>query len=163
MVGGGPAKDHKFVYKILEQIETERRRIYAVDDKWGTPTYTHDFATNLFALLERQHYGTYHMVCEGYGTRFDVAKEIVSVCGRNDVKVEPVDSSFFREDYPAPRPRSEMLRNENLERLGLNWMRPWQEALRDYIETEYPELIARTHSHRGAPPQRLRPATGAAG
>lgn len=137
MVGGGPRKDHKFVHKILKQIAEGRKRIHAVNDKWGTPTYTHDFAMNLFELIEHDRFGTYHMVCEGSGTRLDVAQEIVRISGRSDVEVVPVASVFFAHDYPAPRPRSEMLRNANLEALGINRMRSWRHALKDYIETYY--------------------------
>jgi dTDP-4-dehydrorhamnose reductase len=147
MVGGGPGKDHKFVHKILEQIAHGKKRIHAVNDKWGTPTYTHDFAANLLELVKLGAYGTYHMVCEGYGTRFDVAQEIVGVCGRSDVSVTAVDSSFFQEEYSAPRPRSEMLRNANLSRLGINRMRRWRDALRAYIEAEYPHVVARSLRH----------------
>jgi len=144
MVGGGPAKDHKFVSKILEQIGEGRSRIHAVADKWGTPTYTHDFAMTLFRLLDTQQYGTYHMVCEGTGSRFDVAKEIVRICERDDIEVVPVDSEFFRDEYPAPRPRSEMLINANLNELGINSMRGWKEALEDYIHTDYASWCAST-------------------
>ncbi len=137
MVGGGPAKDHKFVYKILEQVGEGREKIHAVDDKWGTPTYTHDFATTLFALLDSERYDTYHMVCEGTGSRYDVACEIVRVCGRGEIEVVPVGSDFFLKEYPAPRPRSEMLVNANLNALGINHMRGWEEALEAYIRAEY--------------------------
>lgn len=142
MVGGGLSKDHKFVSKMLEQIAEGREVLHAVDDRWGTPTYTHDFANNLFTLLGTSHYGTYHMVCEGSGTRYDVACEIVTICNRSDIRVEAVSSEYFAADYFAPRPRSEMLVNENLNRLGLNQMRPWRAALRDYINREYPHLLA---------------------
>lgn len=142
MVGGGPAKDHKFVSKILEQIGEGRTTLHAVDDRWGTPTYTHDFANNLFRLLDTEAYGTYHMVCSGSGTRYDVAKEIVAICGRNDITVEAVGSEYFAALYFAPRPRSEMLLNANLNRLDINLMRPWQVALREYIRAEYSHLLA---------------------
>ena len=145
MVGGGPGRDHKFVSKIVEQIANGQRTIHAVDDKWGTPTYTHDFAANLWALLATEQYGTYHMVCEGVGTRYDVAREIVRICRRDDVQVEPVASSFFSERYFAPRPHSEMMVNAKLCALGINQMRPWQAALADYLKGEYPALIK---SHR---------------
>jgi dTDP-4-dehydrorhamnose reductase len=137
MVGGGPRKDHKFVSKILEQVFEGRRLIHAVADKLGTPTYTHDFAMNLFRLLASGCHGTYHMACEGHGSRYDVAREIVAICGRPDIEVRPVDSSFFDDLYFAPRPRSEMMWNANLKALGINLMRPWKEALRDYILREY--------------------------
>lgn len=142
MVGGGPAKDHKFVSKILEQIGEGRTTLHAVDDRWGTPTYTHDFANNLFRLLDTEAYGTYHMVCSGSGTRHDVAREIVAICGRDDITVEAVGSEYFAALYFAPRPRSEMLTNTNLNRLGINLMRPWQVALREYIRAEYSHLLA---------------------
>lgn len=140
MVGGGPRNDHKFVFMILDQLASGASTIYAVTDKIGTPTYTHDFAMNLFALLERKAYGTYHMVCKGFGTRFDVAKEIVDICGY-DTEIRPVDSSFFAERFFAPRPRSEMLFNQGLERLNINLMRDWRVALREYINRDYAHVV----------------------
>jgi dTDP-4-dehydrorhamnose reductase len=138
MVGGGRAKDHKFVSKILEQVFEGRRVIHAVDDKLGTPTYTYDFALNLFRLLATEQYGTYHMVCEGWGSRYDVARALVRLTGReHEVEVKPVSSDFFKEVYFVPRPRSEMMLNANLAKLGINLMRPWEEALEDYIAREY--------------------------
>jgi len=144
MVGGGRGKDKKFVAKILRQLSEGRTVIHAVDDKWGTPTYTHDFAMNLFRLLESGQSGTYHMVCEGSGTRFDIARHIVGACGREDVEVRPVSSDFFKEQYFAPRPRSESMVNANLHALGLNGMRSWKEALSDYLRREYPHLAVST-------------------
>ena len=137
MVGGGPGKDHKFVGRILGQILEGRRVIHAVSDRLGSPTYSRDFASNLFALLASQRYGTYHMVCEGQATRYEVAQEIVSICGRTDIEVMPVDSSFFAEEFFAPRPRSEMMENANLTAAGLNFMRPWRQSLCDYVIKTY--------------------------
>lgn len=142
MVGGGKARDRKFVRMILEQIREGRPVIHAVNDKWGTPTYAHDFTINLFKLLESRQYGTYHMVCKESGTRYDVAKWIVDVCRRPDIEVKPVNSDFFMKEFFAPRPRMEILVNKNLERLGINLMRPWKEAIGDYISSEFPDYIA---------------------
>jgi dTDP-4-dehydrorhamnose reductase len=141
MIGGGPRKDHKFVSLILDQLAEGKRILHAVSDKLGTPTYTRDFARNLFRLLASERYGTYHMVCEGWGSRYDVACEIVAACGRRDVEVRPVSSDFFKDRYFAPRPRSEMMCNANLAAISLNLMRPWREALRDYIHREYTSAI----------------------
>lgn len=137
MVGGGAAKDHKFVSKILQQLLDGQQVIYAVNDKLGTPTYTYDFASNLQALLKTNQYGLYHMVCEGFGSRYDVAKELVAATGIPNVEICPVDSSYFAKEYFAPRPRSEMMKNARLSRLGINQMRNWQEAIHDYVQTHY--------------------------
>jgi dTDP-4-dehydrorhamnose reductase len=145
MVGGGPRNDHKFVSMIVEQLSAGAPTIYGVTDKFGTPTYTHDFARNLFALLNRDAFGTYHMVCKGTGTRFDVAKEIVDICGY-DADVRPVDSSFFAERFFVPRPRSEMLHNQGLENLNINLMRDWRVALREYLERDYRDYLRQEYA-----------------
>jgi dTDP-4-dehydrorhamnose reductase len=130
---GGDHKDHKFVSKIAAQLRAGATEIHAVDDKWGTVTYTQDFAANLNALIASERHGTYHMVCEGGCTRYDVACEIVAVLGKPGVSVQRVSSDHFETEYFAPRPRSEMMVNRALKEAGLNRMRPWKEALSDYL------------------------------
>lgn len=129
---GGKHLDHKFVAKIKAQLDAGVETVYAVTDKVGTPTYTKDFAANLLTLIDSGLYGTYHMVCGGSGSRYDVAKEICRILA-SDVEVVPVDSSYFADEFFAPRPRSEAMVNQALDRVGLNRMRPWQEALEDYL------------------------------
>ena len=51
MMGGGPAKDKKFVQKLMKQLKDGNRELFVVDDKLGTPTYTIDFARNVDLLL----------------------------------------------------------------------------------------------------------------
>ena len=132
---GGAQRDHKFVRKMIDQIRAGVTVIHAVDDKLGTPTYTEDFARNLLALIDTGFYGRYHMACVGEGSRYDVAREIVAHAGRTDIDVQRVDSSYFAETYFAPRPRSEIMRNYMLDLHGLNLMRPWDVALREYLDT----------------------------
>jgi dTDP-4-dehydrorhamnose reductase len=132
---GGIDRDHKFVAKVIDQLRAGATTIRAVTDKLGTPTYTRDFAQNMLELIETPFYGRYHMACLGEGSRYDVAREIVDFYGRHDVNVVPVTSEAFADEYPAPRPRSEMMRNYMLELRGMNRMRPWREALREYLQT----------------------------
>jgi dTDP-4-dehydrorhamnose reductase len=151
LVGGGVSRGHKFVHKILAQILEGKKTLHVVDDKFGTPTYTHDFAMNLFKLLAVESYGTYHMVCEGSGSRYDVAKELVRLCGlEGEIELVAVGSGFFKDDYFAPRPASEVLLNANLEKEGLNLMRNWKVALSDYLEKEYSQLVRRAGSVQSA-------------
>jgi dTDP-4-dehydrorhamnose reductase len=131
---GGRERDHKFVAKVVRQILDGARVIYAVTDRLGTPTYADDFAANLLALVGSPSRGLFHMACEGAGSRFEVAKAIVDYYGRTDIEVRPVRSEHFSAEYFAPRPVSEIMRNEALERIGLNMMRPWPVALRAYLD-----------------------------
>lgn len=137
MMGGGPTKDHKFVSHIMKQIEAGAPLIRAVNDKIGTPTYAKDFAECFAELIGSNRYGTYHMASPGSCSRFDVAKAIVDIRGRQDIVVMPVDSTYFAENFFATRPPSEAMRNMVLELEGRNTMRPWREALAEYLQ-EWP-------------------------
>ena len=142
MMGAGPKKDKKYTAKILRQILDGKPVIYAVTDKVGIPGYTKDFARNMLALAETEHYNTYHMVCGGgNATRYDVAREILAVCNRPDIELQEVDSSYFDVEYYAPRPSSEAMINANLNAINLNLQRPWQDVLREYIPAEWPEAV----------------------
>lgn len=132
MVGGPDGKDHKFIGRIIEQLRAGKSTIDAVVDKKGSPTYAPDFAVNLVALLDaEQASGIFHMVSEGSVTRANVARQIVGALGV-PVTVNPVSSDHFSDDFFAPRPASECLKNQRLRALGLNLMRPWPDPVGDY-------------------------------
>jgi dTDP-4-dehydrorhamnose reductase len=138
MMGGGPRKDKKFVQKIMRQIQDGRKELRVVNDKLGTPTYTHDFALNVKLLLEHEFWGVYNMVCEGVTSRLEVAQELVSLLGlQSGVKVTEVSSEYFRKEYFAERPASERLINSKLNLRRLNIMRNWKQALREYLHNYY--------------------------
>ena len=142
MMGGGPQKDKKFIAKIMRQLHAGAKVLNVVDDKLGTPTYTVDFARNLGALLETQFYGLYNMVCGGETGQFEVAQELVRVLSlENTVEVKAVTSDYFAKDYFAPRPPSERLINYKLNLRGLNLMRDWRVALRDYVRDYYADYV----------------------
>jgi dTDP-4-dehydrorhamnose reductase len=127
---GGGKEDKKFVAKILDIAQT-KREISAVTDKIGSPTYTLDLANGIKDLIKTKSYGLYHMVNNGFCTRFDCAKKIVQYAKIENVTLKPVTSASF--PLPAPRPRMEALRNYHLDLVGRNTMRGWEEALEDYI------------------------------
>ena len=138
MMGAGPKKDKKFVQKIMSQIKSGKDELFIVNDKLGTPTYTHDFALNVKALLEREYWGLYNMVCDGVTGRFEVALELIDILGLKDkIKVTPVESSFFEKEYFAERPPSERLVDKKLDIRGLNTMRDWRICLKEYLDNYY--------------------------
>jgi dTDP-4-dehydrorhamnose reductase len=131
MMGGGPAKDKKFVAKIIAQLtKPETREINAVSDQIGSPTYAKDLVAAIKELVRQDAKGIYHLVGAGTASRFDVAKKIVELV-RSDVKVNPVPTSFFNLD--AKRTVNEVLSSR------VNLMRPWDEAVEDYIKLEWAE------------------------
>jgi dTDP-4-dehydrorhamnose reductase len=137
MMGGGPTKDKKFVNKIMKQIEAGAKELNVVEDKLGVPTYTKDFAYSILRHLEEGlPYGLYNMVSTGEASRYDVAVEITKFLDLS-VKVQKVDSTFFENEYSAPRPYSEKLINKALIEMNRNYMRNWKVCLHEYLETFY--------------------------
>lgn len=144
MMGGGPAKDKKFINKIYRQIAAGARVLRVVDDKLGTPTYTHDFAKGIMHVLESGEVGLFNQVGGGDGSRYDVAVEFVRLLGLSgSIEVLRVGSDEFALEYFATRPRSECLRNQRLDCLGLNVMRDWRVCLAEYSQLYRTDLDRR--------------------
>lgn len=138
MMGSGPVKDKKFIQKLMKQLKEGKKELFIVDDKDGTPTYTHDFADNVKLLIEKEYWGLYNMVCGGQTSRYEVAEELIRILKlENEVKLTAVHSDYFKDIYFADRPPSERLVNRKLNIRGLNIMRDWKIALKEYIENYY--------------------------
>jgi len=138
MMGGGPKKDKKFIQKIMKQIKAGEKELRIVNDKLGTPTYTHDFAANVKLLVENGQRGLFNMVCGSLTSRLEVATKLIELLNlQDDIKINEVSSDFFSEEYFAERPNCERLINKRLDDLGLNIMRDWKVALDEYLNNYY--------------------------
>ena len=141
MMGSGPKKDKKFIQKLMKQIKDGKKELFIVDDKDGTPTYTHDFAKTVKALLEKEYWGLYNCVCGGQTSRLEVAQELIRLLGKEEIKIKTVSSDYFKEVYFAERPASERLVTKKLDLRGVNQMRDWKIALKEYIENYYQDYL----------------------
>ena len=104
-----------------------------MDDKYGSPTFSFDFAENILPLVATGRYGLYHMANRGVASRYQIACEIIRILDlEGEVRVFPVNSAQY--PLPAPRGRSEGLINYKLNVLGLNHMPPWEDSLRKYLK-----------------------------
>jgi dTDP-4-dehydrorhamnose reductase len=138
MMGAGPKKDKKFIQKLMKQIKEGKKELFIVDDKDGTPTFTHDFAKNVKALIEKEYWGLYNMVCGGQTSRLEVAYELLSLLGlSNKIKINVVNSDYFKDIYFAERPPCERLDNRKLKLRNINLMQDWKVALKEYIDLYY--------------------------
>lgn len=124
MFGGGKNKDNKFVGKLLRQGCVPA--IHAVTDKRASPSWGKDIAKAIQKLIAEDKRGIYH-VGGGVATKYDMAQEIVSITGW-DTKVTRAVSSEFPSVYAIGE-------NESMPTSPL--VRPWKEALKEYIETEW--------------------------
>ncbi|MHB0856756.1 MAG: dTDP-4-dehydrorhamnose reductase [Anaerolineae bacterium] len=124
LYGDGP---RNFVKTVL-RLAAERDSLSMVTDEIGSPTNAGDVAAALARLVRLPAYGTYHLPNSGVCSRYEWAREVLRLAGHGDYPLLP------SENYPrlARVPKRAEMRNFCGAELGLT-MRPWQEALADYI------------------------------
>ena len=99
-----------------------------VDDQLGQPTWTHDLAKQIVALVDSDApAGMYHATNSGEATWFEFAQAVLTEAGLDPDRITPTDSSSFVR--PAPRPAYSVLGHGRWESVGLAPMRPWRDAL----------------------------------
>jgi len=119
-----------FPYTILNAARSGRP-LTVVADQIGSPTFTADLAAAIRDLVGSPLYGIYHITNKGACSWYDFAKKILALAGINNVDVKPIRS----EDWPSPtkRPKYSVLRHYSLELQGRDNLRPWEDALADFI------------------------------
>jgi dTDP-4-dehydrorhamnose reductase len=118
-----------FITKVTGAAR-EKGKVEVVDDQTGSPTFAQDLAGPVRALLTQNKSGIYHVTNGGASTWFQFAKEIFSILGI-DAPCLPVSSTQIQRK--ARRPAYSVLDCSKLKRdTGLS-LRPWQEALRQYL------------------------------
>jgi dTDP-4-dehydrorhamnose reductase len=114
-----------FVATMLE-LAKSKPELKVVNDQHGKPTYARDLAVFLKQLvLTHAPTGIYHAVNEDETTWFDFTREIFRLANITTPVTSCATSEFPR---PAKRPTWSTLLNTKRPP-----MRPWTEALRDYL------------------------------
>ncbi len=119
---------HNFV-DTIKRLLTEKDEIDVVDDQRGSPTYTYDLAIALKDLAGRG-YGTYHVTNSSNCSWYEFAVEIARLSGSSTI-VKPTTSDKFKR--PAKRPAFSILGNTMLKLEGVNELRHWKDALKEYM------------------------------
>ncbi len=129
-VAGASGKGGNFVETML-RLAQERDELRVVNDQVFSPTSTRDLARKIAQLIDTDYYGIFHITNKGACSWYEFAKEILRLAGLK-TPVIPITS----DQYPqkARRPGFSVLDNYHLRLLGMDDMRPWQEALADYMK-----------------------------
>jgi len=117
--------------KTIMRAAREKGRLKVVNDQRGNPTNAADLAYHLLKIAATEEYGIYHCTGNGECSWFDFASKIVEYAGIN-AAVEPGTS----DEYPSPtkRPAYSALDHMMLRCTVGDEMRPWDEALRFFID-----------------------------
>ena len=126
----GPGGNN-FVTKILAAAE-KNGGLRVAADEFGNPTYAPDLAAVVARLVATGHYGIYHLTNAGFCSRFEFAREIMRLIGQT----RPAGIADPQRGLAAALPPAPACHPGEHQRhsAGLT-LRPWQEALAEYIET----------------------------
>jgi len=114
-------------------IEYARRgaNLKGVIDQTSIPTYAPDLAGRIEQIIRLRAHGLYQVTSSGPTTWFDFARRALDLAGFGELQIVPVK----REDLNqrAPRPHNTAMRCLVSEKLGLEPLRHWSDALIDFV------------------------------
>lgn len=128
-LAGSRGKGGNFVDTML-RLARSGQPIRVVDDQVLTPTHTAELALQIAHLVATDAYGTYHATCQGECSWYEFAAEIFRQASIQ-ARLEP--QSTAEAGRAARRPPYSVLHNRNLQRLGLDLMPHWRDALGGYL------------------------------
>ena len=118
-----------FVLTML-RLAKERPQLKVVSDQLCVPSYTHDVAEVIAALVKTDSYGLYHATNSGESSWFEVASETVRLAGLS-TPILPITTQEF--GAPAPRPAYSVLDCTKITGITGIQLRPWKQALAAYL------------------------------
>lgn len=126
---GSEVKGGNFVERMLAKARAGQP-IRMVADQHLSPTYTADLATELITAVESGYRGLCHLTNGGSCSWFAFTERILDIAGLSDAELEPGQTD--RGPGHIDRPANSVL--EQTVFPGRDPMRPWDEALAEYMQ-----------------------------
>jgi dTDP-4-dehydrorhamnose reductase len=129
---GASGKGGNFVETMLKKAKAGDP-IKVVNDIFMSPTYTYDVARLLDEILQTDTTGIVHGANSGSCSWYEFATQVLKIA-QIDHPIESIPASAF--PTKALRPMNSALISDRLADLTTFKMRPWQDAIADYIQTK---------------------------
>lgn len=129
-----------FVDAILARAATGAA-LSVVSDQRVSPSWCEDVAQALQAVLVSAPPGVYHAANSGSCTWYECARAALDLTGQGKVPIQPVAASTLAR--PAPRPATSSFDCSKLEAATGIKMRPWRDALAEYLSARHPQEAPR--------------------
>jgi dTDP-4-dehydrorhamnose reductase len=121
-----------FIQTILNAADANKP-LRVVTNEIANPTYNDDLAQGILRLLECDQSGIYHLVNEGYCSRWEFARYILDHAGYGATEVAKITSDEW--NRPSTPPRFCPLMNEAASALGVT-LRDWRSAVDVFLQRE---------------------------
>jgi len=128
-VHGSAAKGGNFVQRMIARAG-DQGSLRMVADQRLQPTFTADLAAALIEAVEADADGVLHLTAGGACSWFEFTEAIMELAGI-EAPVEDVETTIA--PGGAARPLNGVLARPRADELGLSPLRPWREALADYM------------------------------
>lgn len=117
---------------VMDKLLADGKKIKAIYDSYGTPTFANDLAKRLRELVELDLPAIYHVTNSGEGTSYaGFAEKVCELKGFDVNLLEKASADSLKR--PAPRPQSSKMCCLFSEKFGLNSMPSWEDALKEFL------------------------------
>lgn len=127
---GGASKGGNFVQRMIARAR-EQGALRVVADQRLQPTFTADLARAILDAVEARAHGVVHLTATGACSWHEFTAAIMQESGI-DVPVEPTITTIA--PGAVDRPLNGVLARTRADSLALAPLRPWREALTDYMD-----------------------------
>ena len=118
---------------VMDKLLAEGKKIKAIEDSYGTPTFAFDLAKRLRELAELDLPSIYHVTNSGEGTSYaGFARKVCRITAFDQGLLESASANDLKR--PAPRPESSKLACLFSERFGLSPLQNWEQALEEFLK-----------------------------
>ena len=126
---------HNFIKTIVRAAKAGKS-LKVVNDQLGNPTNANDLAYHILKLAVTEDYGIYHCTNNGTCSWYDFACEFLKLAEIDNMPAPCTTEEFYagKDPKPADRPAYSSLDNMGLRNTVGDEMRPWQDALKDYMK-----------------------------
>ncbi len=128
---------NNFVTSILRQAK-EKGILSIVDDQIGSPTYTVDLSDAISILIRHDARGVFHVANNDLCSWYTFGRAVLDLSGLKGVRAIPISSRELGRS--TLRPSYSVLNTQKFRRETGMTMRPWREALKDYLKTLNPNI-----------------------
>jgi dTDP-4-dehydrorhamnose reductase len=126
---GSASKGGNFVQRMVTRAR-EQNALKMVADQRLQPTFTADLGQSLIEAVEKDASGLLHLTASGACSWFEFTEAIMELAGI-DVPIEAVQTTI--PPGSPDRPLNGVLARPRADALGIAPLRPWREALADYM------------------------------
>lgn len=121
--------DDRCMLGTIDRLRRGPGPLRFVEDQVGSPSFADDVALGIVELVRREVTGVIHVTNDGQASWYDVAREALRAFGDDPHRVEPIATTQLAGSFVAPRPAFSVLAGVVRAAVGLEPLRPWQEAL----------------------------------